>query len=239
MKLAVIFYGHMREYGKTLSTVRSNLLDKYDCDVFIHTWDEIEAQTKSWHKTHMPNRPLKDEDVRVIKKFTKPIAIKVESQHPNLVNDRTGKNKISYQGQKFMLYSLNEANRLRLTHESQSGTIYDAVLKIRPDVAFFEPFTVPIPHGREVFISARRREPGNTVHSFSVCDVINIATPKMMTEICNAVDHFDQFYLDDVPRTHTAFIDYLFFLKADIKMLTQVYGPGKTWGLFRKAGFYA
>lgn len=40
MKVAVCISGQMRNFESRLDLLRSNLLEKYDCDVFIHTWKE-------------------------------------------------------------------------------------------------------------------------------------------------------------------------------------------------------
>lgn len=40
MKLAVILTGHTRNFEKTFESLKKNVLDKHDCDLFINTWDK-------------------------------------------------------------------------------------------------------------------------------------------------------------------------------------------------------
>lgn len=39
MKVAVILTGHCRDYEKSLPYLESNVFQKYDCDVYLNTWD--------------------------------------------------------------------------------------------------------------------------------------------------------------------------------------------------------
>ncbi len=39
MKVAVILTGHCRDYEKSFSFLETNVLKKYDCDLYINTWD--------------------------------------------------------------------------------------------------------------------------------------------------------------------------------------------------------
>jgi hypothetical protein len=39
MKVAVLLTGHSRDYNKTFDSLKKNVLDKYDCDIYFNTWD--------------------------------------------------------------------------------------------------------------------------------------------------------------------------------------------------------
>lgn len=49
MKLAILLFGHMRTFEYSGQFFMKNVAEYYDCDIFIHTWDTIDSQTKSWH----------------------------------------------------------------------------------------------------------------------------------------------------------------------------------------------
>ena len=40
MKVAICISGQMRNFENRLESLKANLLEKYDCDIFIHTWEE-------------------------------------------------------------------------------------------------------------------------------------------------------------------------------------------------------
>jgi hypothetical protein len=39
MKVAILLTGHSRDYNKTFDSLKKNVLDVYDCDVYLNTWD--------------------------------------------------------------------------------------------------------------------------------------------------------------------------------------------------------
>ena len=55
MKIAVCFFGHLRTFKECAKHIKHNLLDKYDCDLFMHTWSTYNHHTK----THHENRDIK------------------------------------------------------------------------------------------------------------------------------------------------------------------------------------
>lgn len=55
MKIAVCFFGHLRTFKECATHIKHNLLDKYDCDLFMHTWSTYNHHTK----THHENRDIK------------------------------------------------------------------------------------------------------------------------------------------------------------------------------------
>ena len=49
MKIAVCFFGHLRTFKRCAPYIKKNLLNHYDCDLFMHTWSEYNHNTKTWH----------------------------------------------------------------------------------------------------------------------------------------------------------------------------------------------
>jgi len=41
MKIAICLSGHLRTFDKTFRSIKEKLLDVYDCDVFISTWNNL------------------------------------------------------------------------------------------------------------------------------------------------------------------------------------------------------
>lgn len=236
MRLAVVMYGHMRTYKQCFPSVKKHLIDVYHPDFFIHTWDEIEAKTTSWHQSHMNVTNISSAELKSIKDMYKPISMRMESQNPDLLNDYAGGNNISIQGQKFMLYSLKKADCLRLQHDRYLGRRYDYVLKLRPDVKFFKDLIIPEIEENTVLISARKKGEGDSISSYSVCDIVNIARSDTMERICNAVMEFENFYMKS-PAVHSAWIDFILSQKINIVFSKQVYGSTEDWAILRKDGY--
>lgn len=139
MKIAVLLFGHLRDYYNCANDLKAHLLNNYDCDVFLHTWDETEPSTFAWHKGRSEKKTVDDEVVRNLNGFYAQKGIEVEHQEkwPNerIVESTYMKGfRFSTAGLHFMFYSMSKANQLRIKHEKELGFNYDLVIVTRPDV---------------------------------------------------------------------------------------------------------
>ena len=50
MKIAICFFGHLRTFKRCAPHLKRNLLDQYDCDLFMHTWSTLNHQTITHHE---------------------------------------------------------------------------------------------------------------------------------------------------------------------------------------------
>jgi hypothetical protein len=139
-KIAVQLFGHLRTFKECAPSLYKYLLDKYDCDIFMHTWSMLNHNTKVWHSNNWyQGLPVNEEDVR--KRYPHLKMIKIEEQHPedwgNVLHD-TGYNRPLVESSIFgwhaMLYSMAEANKLREDYEKTNGVKYDFVICTRPDI---------------------------------------------------------------------------------------------------------
>jgi len=137
MKIAVQFFGHLRTFEETHGFTMTNLIERYDCDIFMHTWDEIDSSTLAWNNKLQYKKDISWDTVENI---YKPKKLKIEHQEikeDQIVASLDGSRKTSLNGMKFMFYSMEQANKLRHDYEQETGTKYDIVLCIRPDIAVY------------------------------------------------------------------------------------------------------
>lgn len=139
MKIALLLFGHLRDFEQCADSLNENLLSRYDSDVFIHTWDELDHKSKTWHEQRCEASKVDDKVVEIIKSKYNPRGLQIEHQEkwpdekmislsaiPGL--------KLSTAIPHFMFYSLSKANQLRKEYESKMGITYDFVFVTRPDV---------------------------------------------------------------------------------------------------------
>lgn len=135
-KIAVCFYGNLRTFKKCLPYVRKNLIDLYDCDVFMHTWDKYDHNSKTWHKFRFWAN--KNVDKNEIKRL-------LHIPDEQIIVDSTpfddNKNLYYYEDNTFSLFglkclyeSMRAVNHLRQEFAHTHNIKYDAVVFIRPDV---------------------------------------------------------------------------------------------------------
>jgi len=119
MKIALCIAGQPRGFLKAYEYVKRNLLDKYDVDVFIHTWT---------------NNNLSE-----IGKLYKPVAMRVETplredfdkMYPNTPNPEKWPPRFTVAS----YYSIYRSCELKTIEEVITGKIYDWVIRSRFDYA--------------------------------------------------------------------------------------------------------
>ena len=142
MKIAVQLFGHLRTYEECYPLLKQHLLDKYDCDVFMHTWDTIDHSTKTWHNRFMENagsdtRSIEDK----LKKIYSLKNLKIEHQNIEDLGVINAIDKdISIYGMRCMFHSMQAVNSLREEYQQQTGAKYDFVITLRPDLQLLEKF---------------------------------------------------------------------------------------------------
>ena len=246
MKLALLIYGHMRTYKKCYENLKKNLLNLYDIDVFIHTWDVIEAATRSWHNRHMEKLPLTEELFEEIKNIYNPISIETGTQE-KIYNDVTlPGSALSYAGHKYMMISQNNVTEQKIKYEKENNFKYDAVIKIRPDIRLLKPLQFELPDDKTVLIAGNivgqvSNDPNKisqNVDKYRACDIINIATSENMNKLCCGLHNSFEKYFVEITRNgtvrHSAFIDYVWDIGLNIKFLYYNYNRG--WTIIRKEG---
>lgn len=62
-KIAVCFFGHLRTYKICAPFLKLKFLRYYDYDLFMHSWSEIDHNTKSWHKVRKAIGAVDKQDV--------------------------------------------------------------------------------------------------------------------------------------------------------------------------------
>lgn len=121
MKIAVCISGQPRAYAQGYEYMKRNLLDKYDCDIFIHTWK---------------NKVYNTDDVISL---YKPKLHEVENPYEDGIFDHLFPNTPNAKGWPptatvSMFYSMFKSLTLKAEYEMEVGK-YDWVVKTRFDYA--------------------------------------------------------------------------------------------------------
>ena len=142
MKIAVLLYGHLRDFEQCADSLNKNLLSRYDCDVFMHTWDELDHNSKGWHEQRVEASRV-DENLVITKYHPKGLIIEHQEHYPceRIIQSPYFENlQFSSAIPYFIFYSLHKANQMRLDYEKKSGISYDYVFVTRPDIRLKTPF---------------------------------------------------------------------------------------------------
>ncbi len=159
--IAIILFGHARTYMHTVRRLKKLLFDRMDIDVFMHTWEHIDAEIASYRfATAQPRKT----NIALVKELYRPVAFRVDTQgtfDPTIdrkynflpgeyrlpahlsgdvigtVTDiNTELRVLNTFGYRHMLLSMQRADELRQQHEQTRGKAYDLVIATRPDIFF-------------------------------------------------------------------------------------------------------
>ena len=147
MRIAVLLYGHLRNFKECAPTLKRRVIEPYNADVFVHTWDVTDHTTMTVSQNGESRtivRPVDAEVKKDIDFYYSPKALEVEHQEPydKGVVIETEKSRFSTVGPHYQFYTLRKANELRKQYERDNNIKYDCVLVTRPDVAFFSDFDI-------------------------------------------------------------------------------------------------
>lgn len=119
MKVALCLSGQPRMFRKAHEYVKEHLLDKYDVDVFAHSWNtNVNDVMSACHLYHSYGPCI-----------TPPLNPDGLTEYPDIDPKWPAKNVIS------MFYSVFKANEQKREHELREGFRYDVVVKSRFDFA--------------------------------------------------------------------------------------------------------
>ncbi len=158
-RIAVQFFGHLRTFEKCLPSIKRHLLNRYECDIFMHTWDTYNHNSKTWHN-NFKNVNKKVNQEQIIQKLgILPEQIKIE--HQKLYTD----DKIIVHGYEFALqglmsvyHSIKTVNKLREDYQKKHKIKYDMVVCIRPDVVLLEDLKI------EKYINDKFNQDGTNIY---------------------------------------------------------------------------
>ena len=151
--MALQLSGHLRGLCDSatnfepLSQVVAACRLRAQCDLFVHTWDELHARTPAWHTwypTDVPNGGVSSDDcIRQLKQKLKPVSVAVEQQVARRpINDtwivysgRHRETHVSLAGLESAFYATAAVSKLRMAYENAERVPpYDVAVRLRPDI---------------------------------------------------------------------------------------------------------
>jgi len=192
MRIAVCFHGQLRTACHAAPAIKSYLGNLWEnCDFFIHTWDvstytnpSISFKDYIYVLTgteidlnllgHSVKNLVTDDEIEFVQNFYQPKFFKVESykkwveEHDTLIKKSNELPIPAYRTPFY--YSFFSSIQGKKSFENENGFIYDAVVKLRPDVSFLVN-KMPIYKDNKCYLSFNHV---NDVYTSYLChDLIN------------------------------------------------------------------
>jgi hypothetical protein len=202
MKIAICISGQPRNYEDGFGELKKWFLDKYDCDVYIHTWKDTTTEFTSSHNfTKTRHYKFTEEDYQNILDLYNPVSYKF--QRPINFDDTniTGNLGFTING----ILSAWLSTQQSIQQALNSKTQYDLIVKYRFDLQF----TDYVSPECEILNNFENLNP-DYLHCFSfgthddgnfrpteIDDLINIGGPKVMEVYSQLFSHIIKYcYLD-------------------------------------------
>ena len=205
MKVAVLLTGHNRSYESTFESLKQSVLDKYDCDIYINTWDvnQPSAERKVNATFSLPNIIV--DKSKLIEKYSSYLTKCNFENWESYLNNRFP--NISFLNRPDDVFKVNEraiyhgsywVERLR----NQWWVVKNAWNLIdnpyEYDVIFRTRFDLQI-HNIQ-FKKAKFVIPKSEVEFYKIgtnwCDHMAYGEPDSMEKYCNMFDHIESMYIN-------------------------------------------
>lgn len=142
MKVAIVLTGHMRCWKQVYPNFKQRLVERYDPDIFIETWeDEAYWDPHSQHGIVKDAPKVNFDDLR---NTYRPIAMRFDSyeKYQTSFEERAKQYSNFYHVPKniiSMLFKLGRGILMLEDYMFLTGKTYDLVIRMRPDLIFNEP----------------------------------------------------------------------------------------------------
>jgi hypothetical protein len=177
MKIALCFFGQIRDLQKGFTEYNQNLLNNYDIDIFAHVWND--PNVDSFAKLFTPvSYAFEDQVLFDMSRYSN--AYGIELQHSS-AHERAF-NSIS------QFYSFNNVCKLRSDYETKHGIKYDLCIKSRIDI-YFKSFNINLTN----LTLDQYHVPSDPV-GFIYNDVMAIASPRIMDIVATRYNKLNEWY---------------------------------------------
>lgn len=220
MKIAVQFFGHLRTFMDCYNSINENLLNRYDADVFIYTWDSLDHNTKTWHQFHLANNSTLDKDIlaECLKTKYKNIKlIKIEHQITSSNGFIVSQGKqIAKSGIINMINSMFRVNRLRQWYQKINKIQYDAVIFIRPDIKILTPFVFDRLDNKSFYTAGffKRKTKELDFKHIGATDVYFYAKSEVIDKIFSSPDEMKKQMIDKATSQYGPEYSFVFYIQS-------------------------
>jgi len=190
MKVALLLTGHLRCWEQVAPNTLKHIIDKYDADVFIETWD-----SEAYWDPHSVKGITEDGpklDIPKVFQTYKPVYMNfenfeeyeenfIERAKPFTTFYHVPKNQIS------MWFKVGRGMLAVEEHMLLTGTTYDLIIRMRPDLVFNEP--LPEFDAQKFYTLGYRNHMGQ-----GTSDMIQVGNFFTMSLFCKVLYHLPFLY---------------------------------------------
>jgi len=204
MKIALLLSGHYRTFERNYESLKKYLLNLYDIDIFIYTWDDYGFWTPDENESGGVYKTI-NISPDFIRNVVKPKKYKIEKMEDHLQTIKDLSKKVINKRYHFvrpinitgLWYTLHQCDLLRREYEKENNLEYDIIIRGRFDILYSKPINIDRTFTICTDVWGPLRDEGYG-------DVFFYGSNEDMTIITNMILHFDE--VGQIPfDSHSAF----------------------------------
>ena len=231
-KLAICLSGYLRTFKDCYPSILKNLIQDYDCDIFIHTYDKI-GHSSGWRS---PIDLSENIDMEFLETIPNVKMLVVEKW-----------DDIKHQFEKFkklqpyvtninviatIFYKIYHCNELRKKYEQENNITYDLIIRTRGDQVFEKKINLNFPKnkilinsypwGDEDYVERyqQKDDKGNIVWDHEnqcLNDRFAVGTPTNIDVLCDLYNHLEEL-ITNTPCVELEYILYKYLTNNNIEL---------------------
>lgn len=221
MKTCLLLSGQIRDAEKWFPSIKKNLIDVYDADVFISTWS---------------NDPIRDNETSVLRliELYNPVNIEIENfnevsnEKLKMLMDKSFRTPPETKPLNVfsMYYKIMKANELKNKFELENNISYDVVIRCRMDLNFIEQCPIFETFNDVIYI------PAGWDYYRGCNDLFAIGNKKTMDYYSSVFNNLEKI-IDERHLVHPESILKFHLMKADFEIrrpeIQILLGPYEIW----------
>jgi hypothetical protein len=174
----------------------------------------MDSETVSHHAPVCDPTPVTPEVIATVTSAYRPARMAVEHQECREMGTLAFSNgkRIAISGIRYMFSSMQRANRLRESYSAETGTHYDIIVAVRPDIALYRPLDLDLflsysrppmlPEDETAFTRYAAFGPAppilNDLRGLPATDLLFFARPEVMTRVLALADDVERYDMPTV-----------------------------------------
>ena len=150
-KIAICISGYLRTFENCYQSIKENLIQDYDCDIFIHTYDKIRAKPSYHNQDYYDRERDYSLNLDFFEKIPNLKSLVIENFDDIKGNFLKFQNRlgIDYMPAVYMApYKIYKCNELKKKYERDNNFIYDVVIRTRGDQVFTKKINFNFPENK-------------------------------------------------------------------------------------------
>lgn len=186
-KVALCISGHLRTFESNFKSVKEHILDRFDCDVFIHTWDVLGLSYRPGDSNlHITETRLVVDKLQKLYQPKKLVVEKTKQFPVTPIMHQRSREHRDIPGILSMFYKVEECNKLRKEYETEQNINYDFVIRFRGDLWMEEPFPIDArTTSNHLYLPIYGNFGG-------ACDQLAFGSPQMIDKYCSLYSNIER-----------------------------------------------